>query len=123
MELRPRRAFLVVADAAVDQDRVMPGAHDKAVKAEDQFAGRRIEQAWTQERGVGAHHLGVEIGKERGRVEKRTLVIGDARDLEIADADGLHLSSLAEMDLDCSALRPAIPSAITLAGHCEPPGR
>ncbi len=72
----------------------MPGAHDEAVKAEDQFAGPGFEEARTQQLGVGAHHLRVEIRKEIARVKKRTLVIGDAGDLEIADADGLHLSSL-----------------------------
>ncbi len=112
VELRPGRAFLVVADARIDEDRVMPGAHHKAVKAEDQLAGARFEKARAQERGVGAHHLGVEIGEEIGRVEKRTLVIGDAVDLEIADAEGLHLSSLVAVEdgvrpaVDCSAAPP-----------------
>ena len=98
VELRPRRPLLVVAEASIDQDRVPPGAHDEAVKAEDQFAGRGIDEARTQQLGVGAHHSGIEIGKEIARVEKRTLVIGDAGDLEIADADGLHLSSLARCE-------------------------
>jgi hypothetical protein len=44
VELRPGRALLVVADTAVDQDRVMPGFDDKAVEAEDQLAGSRLDQ-------------------------------------------------------------------------------
>jgi hypothetical protein len=93
VELRPARAFLVVADAGVDQDRVPAGAHDEAVKAEDQPAGFRIEQAWTEQIGVFLDDGRIEIRKEFGRIEKRSLVIGNAADLEIADANGLHGSS------------------------------
>src|SRR5713226_9477795 len=45
VELRPRRAFLVVADARIDEDRMTPRAHHEAVKAEDQLPGPRLAEA------------------------------------------------------------------------------
>jgi hypothetical protein len=44
-------------------------------------------------------HRRVEIGKELAGGEKRPLVIGDAGNLECADAGGLHLSSLSRKGL------------------------
>src|SRR4029077_13249929 len=35
VELRPGRTLLVIADAGIDQDRVVAGFDDEAVKAED----------------------------------------------------------------------------------------
>src|SRR5205085_107646 len=96
MELRPRRPLLVVADAGNDQDRVAAGPHDEAVKAEDQFAGSRLEQARAEQGCVFANHGGIKIREEIGRIEKWTFIVGDAIDLECTDADGLHLSSLGE---------------------------
>jgi hypothetical protein len=44
MKLRPGRTLLVVAEAGIDQDRVVAGFYNEAVKAEEQLAGRRIDQ-------------------------------------------------------------------------------
>ncbi len=74
----------------------MAGFDHEAVKAEDQLAGARLDQPRTEQRRMFLDHRRVEIGKELARGEKRALVIGDAGDLEIADAGGLHLSSLAK---------------------------
>ena len=43
MKLGPRRALLVVAEAGVDQDRVLPSFDDESMKAEDEPAARRID--------------------------------------------------------------------------------
>ena len=48
VELRPGRTLLVIADTGIDQDRVMAGFDDKAVEAEDQLAGARLDQPGTQ---------------------------------------------------------------------------
>ena len=124
MELRPGRAFLVVADAGIDQNGVAAGPHDKAVKAENQLAGARFEEARAEQVRVFGNHGGVEIRKELRRVEKGTLVVGDAVHFETADADGLHLSSLGELwigrsSLDCSAPPSALPSGIGVRDHCS----
>ena len=44
VELRSRRALLVIADAGIDEDGVTAGAHDKAVEAEHQLISSRFEQ-------------------------------------------------------------------------------
>src|SRR5262249_33299352 len=44
MKLRTCRAFLVVAEAGVDQDRVLAGFDDKGVEAEHQLTARRLDQ-------------------------------------------------------------------------------
>ena len=64
MKLRPRRTLLVVAEAGIDQDRVMPGLDDEAVKAEQEVAGRRVDQPGAGMIGVRPQDLGVEIGKK-----------------------------------------------------------
>ena len=95
VELRPGRALLVVADAGVDQHRVAPGLDDEAVKAEHQFAGRRIDQPIGAEQvAVGPHDFGIEVGEEFLGREERAFVIGDAGDLEAADPGGLHGAAL-----------------------------
>jgi hypothetical protein len=114
VELRPARALLVVADAGVDQDRVASGTDDEAVKAEDQLAGARLDQPRSQQRLIVLDHRRVEIGKELARGEKRALVIGNAGNLERADAGGLHASSLPsdnDADPDCSLARVRLASA------------
>ena len=93
VELRPGGALLVVADAGVDQDRVPAGFDDKAVKAEDQLAGARLNQPRAQQRRILLDHRRVEIREEVARGEERALIIGDAGNFEIADPGGLHLSS------------------------------
>ncbi|TMK29923.1 MAG: hypothetical protein E6G69_11010 [Alphaproteobacteria bacterium] len=93
MELRPGGALLVVADAGIDQDRVAAGFDDKAVKAEDQLAGARLNQPRAQQRRILLDHRRVEIREEVARGEERALIIGDAGNFEIADPGGLHLSS------------------------------
>jgi len=42
-KLRPRRALLVVAEARIDQDRVLSGFDDEGMKAEDEPAARRLD--------------------------------------------------------------------------------
>ena len=64
MELRSRRALLVVAEAGINQDRVAPGLDDKAVEAEEKVAGRRIDQLCAGVVGVLVDRLRIEIGEE-----------------------------------------------------------
>ena len=87
----------------------MAGFDHEAVKAEDQLAGARLDQPRTQQRRMFLDHGRVEIGKELARGEERALVIGDAGDLEIADAGGLHLSSLVKGAPDTNATTVAPP--------------
>ena len=67
VKLRPRRTLLVIAEAGIDQDRVMPGLDDETVKTEDELARRRVNQPWSRHIGVRPHHLRVEIGKRKPR--------------------------------------------------------
>ena len=90
VKLRPCGTLLVIAKAGIDQDRVTPGLDDEAVKAEDELAGRRVDQPWSRHIGVRPHHLGVEIGKENLGSDERPLELGDALHLEIADTRDLH---------------------------------
>ena len=68
-----------------------PGPDDKAVKAEEKLAGRRIDQLGAEMVGVCPYDLGVEIGEESFRSDERPLILGNAMDLEIADPRELHL--------------------------------
>src|SRR2546430_17662822 len=58
VELRPRRTLLIIAEAGIDQDRVMSGLENEAVKAEDELAGYWVRQSWSRHIGVRADHLG-----------------------------------------------------------------
>ena len=50
-------------------------------------------------------HGGIEIGEELAGGKKRAFVIGDAGDLEMADASGLHLSSLCSGNIELAGGR------------------
>jgi len=91
VELRPGRTLLVVAEARIDQDRMMTGLDDEAMKAEEEVAGRRVDQPGAGVIGVRLHRLLVEIGKKRLRGNKGSLILGDAMNLEIPDTRDLHL--------------------------------
>ena len=90
VELWPGRALLVVAEAGIDQDRVVRGLDHKTVKAEHELTGRRIDQPRTGHVRVGLQYLRVEIREEILGADKRALVLGDAPHLEIADPRDLH---------------------------------
>src|SRR6516225_3404992 len=92
MKLRPRRAFLVVAEIRVDQDRMVAGLDDEGVEAEYEPAARRLDQPRSEQLAVSTQDLGVEIGKEFGRGEERPFEFGHPMNFEIADARRLHLS-------------------------------
>ena len=93
VELRPRRALLVVAEAGIDQDGVAAGPDDERVEAEDQLAGRRIDEPRSRHVRVLPQHCRVEIGKEGRRLYERPLELGDALHLESADARRIHITS------------------------------
>ena len=93
MELRPGRTFLVVAEAGIDQDRMMSGLDDETMEAEEKIAGRPVDQPGAGVIGVRSHGLLVEIGKKRLGGNERPLIFGDAMNLEISDTRDLHLSS------------------------------
>src|SRR5262249_12583450 len=82
--------LLVVAEARIDEDRVMAGLDDEAVKAENELAGCGIDQPRARQVGIRLHDLGVEIGEEHLRRYERPLEFRDAPHLEIADTRGLH---------------------------------
>ena len=70
---------------------MLAGFDDEGVKAEHQLAACRLDQPRSEQIGVRPHDLGVEIGKELRRREKRPLEFGHAMNFEIADTRRLHL--------------------------------
>jgi hypothetical protein len=104
MELRPCRPLLVVAEAGIDQDRVMPGPDDEAVKREHEPTGRRVDEPRPGQIRVGPQDLRVEVGKKRLGGNERPLVLGDSLHLEIADPRGPHDPASA-----CSRANPTPP--------------
>src|ERR1700730_4551188 len=115
VELRPGRTLLVVAEARIDQDRMMTGLDDEAMKAEEEVAGRRVDQPGAGVIGVRLHHLLVEIGKKRLGGNKGPLILGDAMNLEIPDTRDLHLP----LRTCAGAPTPAHPT-VSAAGRREP---
>ena len=90
MELRPGRTLLVVAEARIDQDRMMSGPDDEAMEAEEEVAGCRVDQPRAGMIQVRPQDFPVEIGKKCLGGNKGPLILGDAMDLEIPDTRDLH---------------------------------
>ena len=91
MELRPGRTLLIIAEARIDQDRMVPGLDDKTVEAEEEVAGCRIDQPRAGVIRVRPQNFLVESGKESLGGNKGPLILGDAMNLEIPDTRDLHL--------------------------------
>ena len=91
MELWPRRTLLVVAEAGIYQDRMVPGLDDEAVKAEEEVAACWVDQPRTGMIRVRPQDFPVEIGEKRLGGNKGSLIFRDAVNLEIPDTRDLHL--------------------------------
>src|SRR5258707_14767527 len=85
------------------------GFHNEAVKAEEQLAGRRIDQPRAEMIGIRADHLRVEVRKEVLWSYERPLIFGDAMDLEIPNPRELHLPSASLRNSQRRSLRRRIP--------------
>jgi len=86
VELRPRRAFLVVAEAAVDQIRVLAGFDDEGVKAEHQLGAAGLDQLRSSRSALARTTSGSKSGKELRRGKERPLDSRHRDELRIADA-------------------------------------
>ena len=88
---RPVGARLVVADAAVDHDVVVLGAHDIALDTQHHLARRGIDEARLEPGLVLGQHLLRQFGEKHQRIEERHLLLDHAVDGDVAEHEmGFH---------------------------------
>src|SRR6267154_516994 len=93
------------------------GFHNEAVKAEEQLAGRPIDQPRAEMFGIRADHLRVEVRKEVLRGYERPLIFGDAMYLEIPNPRDLHLPFASLRNFQRRSLRRRIPEVDSAQGR------
>ena len=86
--VRPRRPVLVVADAAVDEHRMVRRAQDVGLEAEDEAPRPRFERARLQPGAVLLEPLRRETRQEIEHRQKRAFLLDDAMDRDLAEAEG-----------------------------------
>ncbi len=88
--VRPKRPFLVVADAAVDQDGVVFCPHDIALHGKDQIAAHRLQGVRHQPMQVRFPVLRRRFREKLVGVEIRRVHLQHARDRHVAQLPALH---------------------------------